>query len=180
MVLRDTLLRAAAAGFFQLRWTAQILEEMTRSLERHPKRPMPTDKAARLRAAMEKAFDDADVTDYARYIPVMQNEPDDRHVAAAAVAASAQVIVTFNLKHFSPLPNGIEARAPDDFLCVLFEQNPAAFLAVMRVQAAEFKEPPLNTLDGLLLSLQTIAPQLVQAVRAWAASGQTASSPAQP
>lgn len=26
--LRDTLLRAAAAGFYQVRWSAQILDEM--------------------------------------------------------------------------------------------------------------------------------------------------------
>lgn len=30
--LRDTLLRAAAAGFYQVRWTAQILDEMQRNL----------------------------------------------------------------------------------------------------------------------------------------------------
>jgi len=30
--LRDTLLRAAAAGFYQVRWSSQILDEMTRNL----------------------------------------------------------------------------------------------------------------------------------------------------
>jgi hypothetical protein len=30
--LRDTLLRAAAAGFYQLRWTSLILDEMARNL----------------------------------------------------------------------------------------------------------------------------------------------------
>jgi hypothetical protein len=28
LTLRDTVLRAAAAGFYQLRWSAQILDEM--------------------------------------------------------------------------------------------------------------------------------------------------------
>jgi hypothetical protein len=32
LTLRDTVLRAAAAGFYQLRWSADILEEMERNL----------------------------------------------------------------------------------------------------------------------------------------------------
>ena len=30
--LRDTLLRAASAGFYQVRWSSQILDEMARNL----------------------------------------------------------------------------------------------------------------------------------------------------
>lgn len=32
LTLRDTMLRAAAAGFYQLRWSAQILDEVERNL----------------------------------------------------------------------------------------------------------------------------------------------------
>ncbi len=50
--LRDTLLRAAAAGFYQLRWSATILDEMTRNLVVTD--TMTDDRAQRLRAAMER------------------------------------------------------------------------------------------------------------------------------
>jgi hypothetical protein len=50
--LRDTLLRAAAAGFYQLRWSAQILDEMERNLV--SKGRVSADKAGRLRATMEE------------------------------------------------------------------------------------------------------------------------------
>ena len=52
--LRDTLLRAAAAGFYQVRWSAQILDEMTRNLVSTG--TMPQDKADRLRAIMTRVF----------------------------------------------------------------------------------------------------------------------------
>ena len=55
--LRDTLLRAAAAGFYQVRWSSQILDEMTRNLV--AKGTMPEDKANRLRAIMTREFPEA-------------------------------------------------------------------------------------------------------------------------
>ncbi len=51
LTLRDTVLRAAAAGFYQLRWSADILEEMERNLVLKGK--IPPEKASRLRATME-------------------------------------------------------------------------------------------------------------------------------
>jgi hypothetical protein len=56
------------------------------------------------------------VVGYAALVPAMLNHEKDRHVAAAAVKASAQVIVTSNLRDFVALPDGIEAQAPDEFL----------------------------------------------------------------
>ena len=52
LTLRDTVLRAAAAGFYQLRWSAEILDEMERNLVSSS--TMPANKAARLRALIEK------------------------------------------------------------------------------------------------------------------------------
>lgn len=62
LTLRDTVLRAAAAGFFQLRWSARILDEMERNLV--STKTMPADRAARLRATMERYFPEAEVTGY--------------------------------------------------------------------------------------------------------------------
>jgi hypothetical protein len=54
-------LRAASAYFYQLRWSDEILDEMERYLVVSTG-TMPFDKAARLRAHMEGAFPEAQVT----------------------------------------------------------------------------------------------------------------------
>lgn len=119
LTLRDTVLRAAAAGFYQLRWSAAILDEMERNLV--STNTMAADKAARLRATMESYFPEAEVTGYESLVAGLQNDEKDRHVVAAAVKAGAQVITTSNLKDFAPLPEGLEAQSPDEFLCNLFD-----------------------------------------------------------
>src|SRR3954469_22220568 len=122
--LRDTLLRAASEGLFQLYWSDQILEEARRSLVSSGR--MTDDRAARLRSVMEEAFPEAMVTGHEPLIAAMKNDEKDRHVVAAAVKAGAQVIVTSNLKHFRELPEGIEAQSPDDFLCHVSTSTPMA------------------------------------------------------
>jgi len=160
--LRDTILRAAAAGFYQLRWSAEILDEMERNLV--SKGRVPPDKASRLRATMEEYFPEAEVTDYEPLIAAMQNDPKDRHVMAAAVKAGAQVITTSNLKHFVPLPAGIEAQSPDEFLCNLYDLDPLVFIELLREQAADLVNPPV-TFEEVLERLSRVVPDLVAAVR---------------
>jgi predicted nucleic acid-binding protein len=162
LTLRDTVLRAAADGFYQLRWSAEILDEMERNLVSTG--TMPADKAARLRATMEKYFPDAEVTGYQPLVAVMQNDAKDRHVVAAAVKAGAQVITTANLKDFTPLPDGIEAQSPDEFLCNLFDLDPEGFVEMLREQAGDLVKPPV-TFDELLHRLARVVPELVAAVR---------------
>jgi len=162
LTLRDTVLRAAAAGFYQLRWSTDILDEMERNLVAKGK--VPTDKAARLRATMEKYFPEADVRGYQPLVDVMPNHPKDRHVAAAAVKAGAQVIVTVNIRDFSVLPDGVEAQPPDEFLCNLFDLDPPAFVELLREQAADLTNPPV-TFQELLDRLGRVVPDLVAAVR---------------
>jgi predicted nucleic acid-binding protein len=162
LTLRDTVLRAAAAGFYQLRWSADILEEMERNLVL--KGGIPAEKAARLRATMERAFPEAEVTGYRPLVSAMSNDPKDRHVVAAAVKAGAQVIVTSNIKDFSPLPDGIEAQLPDDFLCHLFDLGQDVFVDMLREQAADLTRPPVS-FEELLDRLARVVPDLVTAVR---------------
>ena len=161
LTLRDTVLRAAAAGFYQLRWSAEILDEMERNLV--SKGTVTAEKAARLRATMERYFPEAQVTDYEALVPAMKNHPKDRHVVAAAVRAGAQVIATANLKDFADLPDGMEAQSPDDFLCNLFDLDPAAFIEMLREQAADLVKPPV-AFDELLERLRRVVPTLVDAV----------------
>jgi hypothetical protein len=81
LTLRDTMLRAAAADFYQLRWSKQIIDEMERNLVSTD--TMPADKAARLRTTMERFFPEAMVTGYEPLIGALQNDRKDRHVVAA-------------------------------------------------------------------------------------------------
>ena len=51
-------------------------------------------------------------------------DPDDRHVLAAAIKAGAEVIVTYNLRHFPAValqPFNVQAQHPDEFLVGLLD-----------------------------------------------------------
>ncbi|MEG3894714.1 MULTISPECIES: hypothetical protein [unclassified Microcoleus] len=83
-----------------------------------------------------------------------------RHVAAAAVVAKAQVIVTSNLRDFpreSLNPWGITALHPDVFLNRLYEVTPDLMANVVWQQVEDLKNPPL-TVDELLVRLREEVP----------------------
>jgi len=82
--LRDTLLRVSALGYYEVRWSQQILDEMSRNLL--AKAEMTPKQIERLLAAMQEAFPEAMVIGYEDLIENMPNDEKDRHVAAAAVA----------------------------------------------------------------------------------------------
>ena len=160
--VRDTLLRAAAVGFYQVRWSAQILAETTRNLI--STQIMTEEKAARLQAVLEREFPEAEVVGYEHLVAAMNNQEKDRHVAAAAVKTGAQVIVTSNLKDFAALPDGVEAQSPDEFLCNLFDLDPDEFVGLLRQQAADLVKPAV-TFEELLERLHRVTPDFVAAVR---------------
>jgi predicted nucleic acid-binding protein len=161
--LRDTLLRAAAAGLYQARWSAQILDETRRNLI--STETLTEEKAKRLQAAMEKTFPEAEVRGYEPLIAAMENDENDRHVVATAVKCGAQVIVTSNLKDFSPIPEGVEVQSPDEFLCNLFDLDPDGFVDLLREQAADLVKPRV-TFEELLDRLARVVPAMIAAVRA--------------
>lgn len=160
--LRDTLLRAAAAGFYQVRWSAEILDETTRNLVSSG--IMPAEKANRLRDVMTREFPEANVTGYEHLISSMKNDAKDRHVVAAAVHAHARLIATSNTKDFSPLPDGVQALSPDVFLRSIFEADPNRFIALLREQAEDLVNPPM-TFDDLIARLARVVPEVVALVR---------------
>lgn len=161
--LRDTVLRAAHAGLYQVRWSATILDEMERNLV--STKTVTAPQAAKLRAKMEDVFPEAMVTGHEPLIDAMLNHKKDRHVSAAAVKSGAQVIVTANLKDFKRLPDGIEAQSPDEFLSNLFDLDKIRFVEILRSQAADLAKPPV-TFDELLARIEKSAPELIKHVRA--------------
>ena len=105
------------------------------------------------------------MTGYDALIPSMKNDPKDRHVAAAAVKAGAQIIVTLNLKDFSKLPDGIEALGPDDFLRTLFDRDPIGMVSIVRQQAADLRRPP-RSFEDVVGALQKVVPGFAGRLRA--------------
>lgn len=158
--LRDTLLRAAEAGLYQAYWSDEILEEVRRNLVRTG--TTNEDQAKRLVTTMKEAFPESLVTGYEPLVPAMRNQEGDRHVAAAAVKAAAQVIVTSNLRHFQELPEGIEAQSPDEFLGNLLDLDPDGFIQRLRDQAAGMRKQTV-TLEQLLRALAKTVPELAEA-----------------
>lgn len=163
-VLRDTLLRAAERGLCQIFWSQQIFDELGRSLIATGR--TTSDSVSRMRATMDRAFPEAMVSGYGALIAEMENEPGDRHVAAVAVKAKAEIIVTGNLRDFKNLPSGVEALSPDEFLVRLFESEPDAMVEILEEQAACLKNPPLS-FDELLAGLEKLTPRLVKAVHSF-------------
>jgi len=99
----------------------------------------------------------------------MTNDPNDRHVAAAAVWAGAE-IATFNLRHFRPAdlgPFGIRALHPDAFLMGLYPAQADTLATIVREQAAQRTDPPL-ALAAYLDKLITPLPRFAAAIRAHA------------
>jgi|SRR6478752_2594795 len=95
--LRDLLVRVAQAGIVRARWTSDILDECFRSIlgQRPELKPQALE---RTRELMTKAVTDCMVEGYEPLIAGLTlPDPDDRHVLAAAVRASAQAIVTFKV-----------------------------------------------------------------------------------
>jgi hypothetical protein len=126
---------------------------------------MTSKQAARLRAVMEQAFPEAMVRGHERLIGSMRNDEKDRHVAAAAVKAKAEVIVTSNVRDFRHLPSGIEAMRPDEFLMELLDASPDAIVRVLQEQAADLRRPPM-TVEDVLGRLERVAGSFVALVRA--------------
>lgn len=98
--LRDLLLTLAALDAFDVAWTDEILEEVRRNvIDDHPG-IAPDRFTSHTLGAMRAAFPGAVVTGYEHLIGTLDNDPKDRHVAAAAIAARASAIVTENVRDF--------------------------------------------------------------------------------
>ena len=162
--VRDTLLRAAEHGLFRPQWSKRILEETTSNLI--SELGLRHEQAAHLVDELDKAFPEAIVTVPEDLIEAMKNDPKDRHVAAAALSSSAQVIVTFNKKHFKQehlTHLNIEAQKPDEFLLYLFGRQPNLMIKILLEQAEDLNGV---TFDQLLAKLEKQVPQFVAAVMA--------------
>jgi predicted nucleic acid-binding protein len=164
--VRDTLLWMASAGIYEFRWTEMILEEAQRNILQNTEGL----DSARLNSTFDsirRAFPDGEVTNFESLIPVMTNDPKDRHVLAAAVASRSAVIVTDNVRDFpaaSVAMHDIDIQTPDEFARYSFEVDVERGLSALRRQANRKRRPPV-TVEELLAHLEAVLPTYVAAVR---------------
>ena len=164
--LRDTLLSVAQAHAFLPLWSADIIAEVRGAILRFATNVDPV-RVDRMLADMQTAFPAAMVRGHAHLLNDMANHPSDRHVLAAAVAGGAQVIVTWNVRHFPRLacePFGVRVQTPDDFLAGLHGEDPEAVLAALEKQSHRYKAPPISV-DEILARHEAAMPRFVAAVR---------------
>jgi predicted nucleic acid-binding protein len=150
--LRDLLIRIAADGLVQAKWTDDILNETFNNLKanRPDLAPNALDRTRRL---MMTAVRDCLVKGYEPLIEAIDlPDPDDRHVLAAAIRAKAQMIVTFNLKDFPPEQLAlwdVEAPHPDAFIEAQIDLDSERVYAAVRQIADSWRLPPGTVQDVL-------------------------------
>lgn len=125
-VMRQMILGVARAGVFTPLWSARIIEEWVRAAQK-----LGADGA--LQASGEAAllaarWPEAEVT----YAPSLEAglwlpDPADVHVLAAAIAGSADMILTLNAKDFPRnilAEEGLSRADPDGFLHGVWQARP--------------------------------------------------------
>ena len=164
--LRDSLLWIAHAGVYSPLWSSDVLDEMRRNiLKRRPE--VGTRELDQMIADMREAFPEAEVTGYKDLEASMTNQPDDRHVLAAAVSAKAGVLVSENTKHFPPEacePYEIDVQSADTFLLHALSHASFQVHEALSRQAAIKRRPPMSVAD-VLQHLEAIAPTFVSEAR---------------
>lgn len=158
---RNLMLTLAEAEFFRLRWSSQVLDDAEKAISQiHEKRGREDHLAvaARQRANMEEAFEDAMVSDFDDFTPREEGWPDrdDLHIVAAALKTQASVIVTENLKHFPDeklKALNLEVRSADDFIADTIELDPPRAVAAIRAMRQRFKKPEKSG-EVLLLDME--------------------------
>lgn len=158
---RNLLLTLAEAEFFRVRWSDQVLDETERALVKmfaDKGDPQAAEKAAKARAGMEAAFEDATVADYQEFMGAASGWPDegDAHVVAAALKTQSATIVTENLRDFPPdklSALNIEAKSADAFVADTIDLDPGRAVAAIRRMRERFRKPEM-TAQTLLLEME--------------------------
>ncbi|MGK7653079.1 RSP_2648 family PIN domain-containing protein [Roseovarius sp. B08] len=138
-VMRQMLLGAAKHGVFKPLWSARIIEEWQRAVVKLGPDGIAQAQAEAAMLALD--WPDAEVT----WPPSLQSrlwlpDPADIHVLAAAIAGSADLILTVNAKDFPRnilAEEGISRADPDTFLLGVFEAHPDVMYEVAGVVLAE-------------------------------------------
>ena len=150
----------------QIRWSPDVLDELERTYMKKSKvhASKPQAGAKYLLGIMADTFPEAMVERdcYAHIVSAMPNDEKDRHVLAAAIASRADVLVTANLKDFC-VPAEFcytDIQHPDDFQRYQLGLAPQEFFYALKNLASN-RHKPMNSVLGILHSLQKTVPQFV-------------------
>lgn len=171
--LRDLLMHLALSDLYRAKWSEMIHDEWTRNvLTTRP--DLRAEQLDRTRQLMNAHVRDSVVTGFEYLIPSIDlPDVDDRHVVAAAVHSGADLIVTFNLKHFPTetlRPYNVAAQHPDDFIVDLLDLNPAAALEAAANHRRSLRNPPKTVDDYLDTLMAQGLTHSVSIMRQWAAA----------
>lgn len=168
--LRDLLMHLALSDLYRARWSNLIHDEWMRNLLSN--RPdLTREQLARTRNLMNHSVRDCVISDFEYLIPSINlPDPNDRHVAAAAIHSGASLIVTFNLKDFPAealKPYNLAAQHPDDFIVDLLDLHPAGVLEAAANHRRSLKSPPKTADEYLDTLLAQGLTQSVAVMRQW-------------
>lgn len=165
-VMRQMLLGVAARGGFTPLWSARIVEEWQRAAAKlGPEGVMQAEAEA---ALLARDWPGAEVT----WAPSLEArlwlpDPADIHVLAAAVAGSADLILTLNARDF---PRGVLAEEglsradPDSFLLGLWKAGPDPVEATARAVLADANRLSGETWEMRPLLKKARLPRLAKAL----------------
>ncbi len=150
--VRDVLLTFTQEGLFRARVTDEILDEWTRNLI--ALKPHLEESVRQQEAAIRETFEECFVTGYQPLIAGLDlPDPDDRHVLAAAIRCSAQVIVTENHRDFPSEvldDYGVETLGADDMLANTYDLYPSGGARALRRVRKRYENPPMTPSEFLL------------------------------
>lgn len=145
--LRDLLMHLSLTDSFNAKWTNAIHDEWMRNVLLN-RQDLSLKQLERTRDLMNLHAGDCLVEGYEGLISdLLLPDHNDRHVLAAAIRASASVIVTYNLKDFpaeSIMRYGIEVQHPDDFLLRILNSSSEVFCNSVRRLRMSLKNPPID------------------------------------
>ncbi|MEQ9693507.1 PIN domain-containing protein [Shimia sp. SDUM112013] len=165
-VMREMLLGVAGAGAFQPLWSARILEEWARAARKIG--PQGEAQARGEIALTRAAWPKAEVSwpsslENRLYLP----DASDTHVLAAAIAGSADAIVTVNAKDFPKhilFEEGLDRIAPDELLFGIWQAQPDLVQGVAEAVRGEAERLSGEAWDMRRLLKKARLPRLAKAV----------------
>ncbi|SEK03746.1 hypothetical protein MAA5396_04309 [Marinovum algicola] len=165
--VRDVLLTFAHEGLFRARFTDEIMAEWTENLiELKPSLEDSINSQARM---IRQTFDECFVTGHMSLIEGLDMpDKDDRHVLAAAIRCSAQVIVTENKRDF---PSGllddydIQVLGADDMLVNTYELFPVEAARALGRVRRRYRNPSMTVSEFLLDLTRAGLPKLAAVAR---------------
>jgi predicted nucleic acid-binding protein len=173
---RDFLLSLAIEGLYRPLWSNEILAELEfheaqKLVNRGEQPDAAAVRAHHLIDQMTTAFDDSLAENWEPHDGTFNlPDPDDEHVAAAALVGGAGALVTNNAKDFpiAKIPAHIKVLSPSAFAADTVSVSPDIALRAVEIMASRFSKPPLTTEEILTRLVQryqmTEAAELIRAV----------------